>query len=443
MPELQCEKVIRNLLRTTIIYPNRTDLVNYVNSQKTIPSWDLLFLTIPTLRNKYWQAFVTLHRELVPNYISGQDIYTRLWELFKEVTVNANDYQKSVKLKDKLSEFCEAVKKPLQTYDIIYEIKYFDVGEIKLVFDNVEIFKLTEQHLDEIGARIDISELRDEYKKWVGETVAKTEVSVSDINLAFSSGLSIVSSVLDVLRITAVWGRISQLDDEMFLWELGSSITIPKVKPEKGTVLSESDYRRFRPFIIPMDKAIIKGLEDQKAWKQLLEGDFPEDIKTRIFKAVKWISNAVTSSSMDYKTVYLCTALEILLLPDHKEGLKGELIALRQVLLGRGNSYTPEGVLQQYERRSNIIHSGTLEITSYSSYWHLLICCLEVLRKIINLSKRNPSVQKLTGLLKIVENTGTLQDFIHSCELGIYDGEGINKIKKAAESRLRQLQRHN
>ncbi len=443
MPELQCENVIRNLLRTAINYPSHTDLVNYVNSPETIPSWDLLFLTIPALRKKYWQALVSLHRELVPNYISGQDIYTRLWELFKEVTVNANDYQTSVKLKNKLSEFCEAVKKPLQTYDIIYEIKYFDVGENKLEYGNVEIFKLTEQYLNEIGARIDISELKDEYKKWVGKTVAKTEVSVSDINRAFESGFNSVSRILETLRLTAVWGRISQLDDEMFLWELGSSITIPKVKPDKGTVLSESFHRGFRPFIIPMDKAIIKGLEDQKAWRHLLEGNFPEDIKTRIFKAIRWISNAVTSSGMDYKVVYLCTALEILLLPDHREGSKGELIALRQVLIGRGSSYVPEGILHQYERRSDIIHSGTLEITGYSSYWHLLICCLQVLSNLVNLSKRNPDIQKLVDLLKIVENVETLQHFIHNCELGIYNGEGINKIKKAAESRLKQVQGHN
>ena len=61
MPELQCKATVRNLLRTVITYPNRTDLVKYVEAQGTIPSWDLLFLTLPDLRNKYWRAFVSLH----------------------------------------------------------------------------------------------------------------------------------------------------------------------------------------------------------------------------------------------------------------------------------------------------------------------------------------------------------------------------------------------
>ena len=240
-----------------------------------------------------------------------------------------------------------------------------------------------------------------------------------------------VSDILESLKITAVWGRIGKMaqldDDELFLWELGDGIAIPKVKPEKGPVLSEHWHRGFRPFIIPMDKAINKGLEDQKDWEHLIEGDFPEDIKTRIFKAVKWISNAVTSSNIDYKVVYLCTVLEILLLPDHTKGLKGELIALRQVLLGCGSYHNPIGILNQYKRRSNIIHSGTLEITNYLSYWHLLICCFQVLHNIVSLSKRNPSVQKLKDLLEAVENAETLQRFIRNCELGIFKGYAVSE----------------
>jgi len=107
-----------------------------------------------------------------------------------------------------------------------------------------------------------------------------------------------------------------------------------------------------------MDKAISKGLGEHKSWQYLLDGNLPKDIDTRITKAMKWISHAITSSSLDHKLVDLCTALEILLLPGHKSGTKSELVALRQVLVGRGTSYTPEAILYLYNKRSNIIHSG-------------------------------------------------------------------------------------
>ena len=413
MQTLLCWNEVKTLLRSAINFPNRKALAEYMNSQESIPSWDLFLIAMPELRRKYWQTLIALHRELVPNHISSEDVYTKLWQLFKEVVLNTKRYQTRQNLDQKLSEFCEEVKKLLQIFDIIYEIKNFDVGDSSFNLSNVEIFKLTEDYLRKLGLKMGVSVLEDKiFEEWVGRSVAKTEVSVSDINRAYESGISIVNSVLNTIRLAAVRQRIGRLDDEMFLWELGESISIPRVKPERGTILSTSYHRGFRPLILPMDQTISRGLEEQKTWQYVLDGNLPEDINTRITKAIKWISHAVTSSSLDYKLVDLCTALEIMLLPDHKSGTKGELISLRQVLVGRGTSYVPEAILYLYEKRSNIIHGGTLEITSYSDYWHLLICCLQVLNNIASLSRQNPSIQRLKDLLKTVENDETLQDFI-------------------------------
>lgn len=441
MPDLNCKVTIRKLMRSVITYQNREKVIEYINASTSMPDWSLLLWPFPKLREKYRQSLIALHRELVPNHISVEDMHSKLWELFKEIALNFSQYQITNNLNQKLSEFCDEVKKSLTTYDIIYEIKNFDVGDSSFTFGNIELFKLSAERLTDMGLIKDASVVEDSvFNKWVGKSVIKTEVSISGLDRAHESGLNIISDILDTIRLIAVWGRLDKPDDEMFLWEIGQSMTIPKVVHYEGTTVGTSYHRGFRPFIIPMDKAINKGLEDQKTFGLLLEGEFPEDIKTRIFKAVKWISNAVTSSNIDYKVVYLCTVLEILLLPDHTKGLKGEWIALRQVLLGRGSYHNPIGILNQYKRRSNIIHSGTLEITNYLSYWHLLICCFQVLHNIINLSKHNPKVQKLKDLLEIVENAETLQHFIHNCDLGIFYGDGINEIKETAQSRLKQMQ---
>lgn len=440
MQMLLCESIIRTILRTA--YHNRRVLVNYVTSQTEIPSWDLFLLTMPDLRKKYWQALVALHRELVPNHIGSQDLYVKLWELFKEVIINADDYQTRDSLDKKLAEFCELVKKPLQTFDIIYHIKNFDVGNSRFDLGNIEIFKMTSHYLYELGLSEGASVIQDKiFEEWVGRSVAKTEVDVPEIDRAYESGFSKVNSVLDVVRLIGVRERLARLDDEMFLWELGESIAIPRIKPQKGTLLSTSYHRGFRPLIVPMNSTIQKGLENQSIWQYVLNGNLPDDINTRVLRATKWISHAVTSSSLDYKLVDLNTALEILLLPNHKSGRKGELIALRQVLIGRGTSYVPEAILYMYEKRSNIIHSGTLEITSYSAYWHLLICCLDVIRNIVSLSRQNPSINTLEGLIRVVETTESLRDFIKHCEIGIYNGQGISDIRKAAKERSTEIEK--
>ncbi len=441
MPILLCRNELKTLLRSAICFSNREALVTYLNTQDPIPSWDIVFMTMPELRSKYWRALVALNRELVPNYISSEDIYKKLWELFKEVVLDVRSYQAGQRLNQKISEFGEEVKKPLQIFNIIYEIKNFDLGNIRFNFSNVEIFKVTKGDLNKLGLKIGASALQDNiFEEWIGRSVAKTQVSVSDINRVYESGISAVSNVLNTIRLVAVRERIGRPDDEMFLWELDRSITIPKVKPRSGIALSTSYHRGFRPLIVPMDETILKGLESLRSWQYILDGNLPEDINNRISRAVRWVSHAITSSHLDYKLVDLCTALEIMLLPDHRIGNKGELIALRQVLVGRGTSYTPVGILNLYDKRSNIIHSGTLEITSYSDYWHLLICCFQVLNNITEISRQNPNLQLLRDLLETVENSETLQSFIEHCNSGIYEGEGIDKIKRAAEEQLGRLE---
>lgn len=440
MPQLVCQDIIKKLLKTAINYQNRKGLTTYINAQTDTPSWDAFLITMPELRQKYWRVLGALHEELVPNHISAQDLYINLWSMFKEVALNASHYQTSVNLDGKITGFCQEVKKPLLTFDIIYEIKNFDAGKSRFNLGIVEVFKLTTKDLQSLGLKTGVTDMQDNiFEEWIGRSVAKLEVNVSDIDRAYESGITKANGALNIIRLVAVRERLSPYDDEMFLWELGGSIIIPRVKPKKGISLSTSFYRGFRPLIVPMDKTILKGFEEHSTWQYLLDGKLPEDINTRVMKAIGWISNAVASSNLDYKLVYLCTALEILLLPNHKSGTKGELISLRQMLVGRGTSYVPEAILYLYEKRSNIIHGGTLEITSRSDYWHLLICCFQVLGNIINISMRHPDIPTLEDLIGVVETAESLQDFIRRCDSGIYDGQGIKSIKRVATRRMTEI----
>src|SRR3990172_9363771 len=230
MPNLGCNDIVRKLMRSVITCQNRKKLIGYIKALTSIPEWDMLLWTFPELKEQYRQSLIALHKELVPNHISAEDIYSKLWELFKEIALNASRYQTRDNLAQKLSEFCSEVKKPLTTYDIIYEIRNFDVGESNFTFGNIELFKLNAERLAGMGLIKDASVVKDTiFKEWVDKSVIKTEVNISGLDRAYESGLNVVSDLLDAVRLIAVWGRLDKFDDELFLWDLGQSMTIPKV----------------------------------------------------------------------------------------------------------------------------------------------------------------------------------------------------------------------
>ncbi|MFX1539002.1 MAG: hypothetical protein ACFFDI_32870, partial [Promethearchaeota archaeon] len=92
MQRLNCNSILKKLMCSVITYQNRQKIIEYINALTSIPDWDSLLWTFPELREKYRQSLIALNKELVPNHVSYQDIYSKLWELFKEIALNVNKY---------------------------------------------------------------------------------------------------------------------------------------------------------------------------------------------------------------------------------------------------------------------------------------------------------------------------------------------------------------
>jgi hypothetical protein len=440
MPQLICQSVVKELLRAGIRYQGDS-LAKYLGSQSQAPIWDITLVRNPEIREKFWQAMVELQKELVPHHIGMQVLHGKLWGLFREVVLNKAAFQSGANLQNKIDDFSKEVKKPLMAFDVIYEIKNFDIGDKNFNLGDVEIFKLTSDHLRGLVFSEEASSVQTSMvNEWVGRSVAMVEVNAADTDGANILGNIEVNNALNVLRLAVRKEFISRSSDSLFLWALGDSIVIPKIKPRKGVLFSLFDNREFYPFKADLGNMIVKLLEDKSIWRFILGAKLPEDINIRIRRAIEWISHSITVSNLDYKLVNLCTALEILLLPDHQNGRKGEPIALRQVLVGRNVYCNPTAILYLYEKRCSIIHGGYFGITSFSDYRYLLACCFLVLEGIVRLSQKNPHIHNLRELLGIAENRETLEKFIEHCKLGIHEGKGINKIKKVAEDLLKKYQ---
>lgn len=391
---------------------------------------DIALVWTPEIREKFWRVFVELQKELVPQYIDIDSIYDKLWELFREVVLNKSVYQDSANLKNKVSDFANEVKKPLVAFEVLYEIRHFSIGKRQIKLGNVEILELTEDYLKslELG-----EPLIDE--KWAGRSVVKIMVQATEIGNALAAGRAKAESILHLLRV-AVRKELLSEADYMFLWEIGSSIAIPREKTGDRTAWAIGGYSKISPLTIDLGDKIAKSLSDENIWKYIIENKMPEDIKIRLIRAIEWISHSITAENFDYKLVNLCVALEILLLPEEKrETSKGALIALRQVLVGQNTFLEPRSILAKYKLRNIIIHGGYLNVTSYSAYWHFLACCLSVLEKIVRLSQKYPEADTLRALLDKVQNKETLQEFIEHCKLGRHK---CHEVKEVAERLLKQ-----
>ena len=153
------------------------------------------------------------------------------------------------------------------------------------------------------------------------------------------------------------------------------------------------------------------------------------DVRERLLRATRWISRSVLHEDHDHKIVDLCTALEVMLLPNYYGGQKGQLVALRYWLVG--GYMNPSGMLNLYEDRSDIVH-GTVQGTAWAmDTWHLRGECVSVLANILKLAKDNPEVTTLEGVIATVEIPPRLDEFIRSCDRGVW-GSDVDSLKKCA-----------
>ena len=88
MPELICQSVVKELLKIGISYEDQRSLV-------------------------------AIRKELAPNYISVENLYSNLWNLFREVVLSKASFKFRESLQNKIWDFSKEIKKPLIVFDAI------------------------------------------------------------------------------------------------------------------------------------------------------------------------------------------------------------------------------------------------------------------------------------------------------------------------------------
>ena len=436
MEPLQCKALIRKLLTQGVKLASSGGLKGVPKTEDDFlyEYTQLYFLLGKQTAALYVRALNELRLELVPSRADDPEVFKALWELFKEVVSDPAAYQRKGKLRERLNAFERLWESPLSAFQIAYSVDHLDLGSESISVGPVTFRTADENALAEWGVdEAYRSSWRSEDSRVGSRSIAYTQVEAADRRLVFETGKPLVLDAVNVLLLAALKGFESRAEiDELLQWRLNGHWAVKAADDE-----SESSYigyhRPFRPLVTNLSATVTSGLNALPV-ADLLGSALPQDIRDRLLRAVRWISHSVTHEGHDRKIVDLCTALEVMLLPNYRRGRKGEMIAVRYYLLG--GFLNPPAMRRFYNLRSAVVHGAGIDIVGALDTWHLRSECYTVLNRLIQEAKSNPDVTTLEGLVAATESPARLTEFIDRCRRGTYEGTGIREIRRVAESRL-------
>ena len=430
---------------------SRVSLVNLLNHlaesapkmlRKGEPEFDFTLISFwlsKELAARFWSALNELRLELVPWHARDTDILNAFWdELVCEVSANPQMYlERPEVLDDLINRFGDCWKKPLSEFEVTYSIDYLSLGREPITLLGVEFFAPTDEALAQRG--IPKLEVARWSKREGASTLAVARIEAVSSSMAFEAGRGQVVDAITLMKASALLGLAGRtLTDELLQWKLSSHYlarTVTAGEPSECWLWGY--HRQFGPLVDDLGNYLRQGIEGLRL--ELLR-DLPENIRERIVRSMYWITHSSTHEADDHKFVDLCTALEILLLPEEQFVTnKGTIISLRYNLLG--GDLNPSAVKWMYNRRNDVIHGSPLPVVGPQDTWHLRLVCYTTIRLIVGASADRPDVLTLQDLLGVVETAERLATLVERAEKGIYKGLLLPDLVKEAEKRLKRLTR--
>ena len=375
--------------------------------------------------------------ELVPKHSDDIALINAFWdELICEVAAYPQMYfERPDSVAGLVDQFGDRWKKPLSEFEVIYAINFLAIGQEPISVLEVEFLPPTA----EVMAQRAIPRVEDWV--WSNEeshlTMAFARVEAADSTLAFEAGKGRVIDAISLMRVSALRGLAGvTADDEFLQWKLSGHHLVRPVTAEGESEWSIRGYhRQFGPLVDELGSYVRRGIEGLRLE---LFSALQDDIRERVLRSIHWIEHSTTHEADDHKIVDLCTALEILLLPEGQSVRnKGTVIALRYNLLG--GDLNPLAVRWMYNLRNKVVHGNPLPVVVPQERWELRLVCLTTVRLLMLASAAHPSVSTLQGLIGTVETEGRLKAFIELAQKGVYGDKDNNLLRQLLGEAKRRL----
>lgn len=408
--------------------------------KKGEPEFDAALLSHWLGRDLAFELLSTLNSlriELVPRHAEDWLLVNAFWDkIVYEAASNPQKYfDGSRDTFALIKEFGDYWKKPLSEYEAIYSIEYLKIDETPITLYGVEFFTPTSDVL--LKKAIPLLEVARWSKEVKSLTLASVRVDAASNETALETGKEQVLDALNLMKVSALQGRAGKMPlDALVQWRLSGHFIVGPVDNEKSSEYVYGFHHPFSPAIIDLGNCIREGMAELGLH---LLGRLPKDINERITRSMHWITHSTTHESDDYKIVDLCTALEILLVPEGRRVVnKGTTIALRYNLFG--GTLNPSAVRWFYERRNDVLHGNKLPVVTQTDTWHLRLVCYTTLSLIIHASARRSNVLTLSDLIATtVETQDRLTTFVKLADAGNYQGSSLPQLIEQAKRKLRKI----
>ncbi len=374
--------------------------------------------------------------ELVPKYAEDRLLVNAFWdELICQTVADHQLYFDGSKATfDLIKAFGNRWKTPLSKFEVIYSLDYLRIGESPITILGVEFFTPSDADITE---RAIPKSAVDRWRKHVNTlTLAVVKVDASSSNTAFETGKEQLVDALVLLKASALCGLAGTLLPEEFVqWKLSGHYIVNPISVETPTHRVWGIQDQFGPIVRNLSSEIEKGIDTLGI---NLLCDIPKDVRERVTRALNWVAHSATHDTDDYRLVDLCTALEILLLPEGRRTVnKGTVIALRYNLIG--GDLNPSAVKWMYDRRNDVIHGDPLPVVRQQDTWDLRLVCYPTIRKLVYASVKRPDLIRLEDLMASVETKERLEKFLGLVDMGIYEGSLLHQLVKEAEKKLKKI----
>jgi hypothetical protein len=371
----------------------------------------------------YHHGLAQLRTELELEYLSDDELDDRLGHLTSEMYLGSSSLKDNRQLNILLESFENRILKPLQEYEVIIPISDLKLESSPIEIGGVRLYNMTAEDAADMGIEKGGPFYQPFFEALVGHAVASVISRGNDREKVVERARGKLRTALNLVRLALVDHTTKiilwKIHDSQLMFRDGEYYVIrKKLKDSPSDTHMGWKMGSYRTHILTVGEKIYKQAEELNKFTQGLFVSQPiqGDIREHFVRAIEWIGSSLRRETNDDKIVDLCVALETLLAKQN-DGMKGELIALRSMLLClhlKKSWYDPGFVLYLYKKRSDIVHGSRRGVGTTSDYDRGMMLAIEVFRDSLTYAKDNKIIKhsKFIAALEDAQNLSTAVNWL-------------------------------
>ncbi len=374
-----------------------------------------------TIYRGYDKTFNVLRLEKCLEYLNNKELDDLLKELVCEIHFKKLNFRIKENINNKFIEFVKNISKPIKEYEIVFGVDNLEADWNDYDFWECKITTLDQNLYDNICKSYNsYNSIKSYFNTHLNKPIIKITEFGNNLDLVFNRAKYKARLKLNALR-SFINFQYSSINEKQTMFDVSNFGLL--IEKETGKILSVKLFKNDRVWKFDWKGNSPEHIEDYNLLLKKTE-HFSNELQNRINRTISWLGKAVQEENYDDKIVYLCTALETLLV-NEKIGQKGERVAYRLMLFGlKEKKYLyPCDILIIYEVRSIIIHGSEIGIATSSHYSTLMFAIKLLLKQFIEYvdEKKTKTLKETISSIETDENLDLIKQFLYNVDNKLSD----------------------